>query len=190
MHDPMTVAFEIRYPWRKYGADAPNDFLREYRAPFITIWHVDPEKRGDDDSCDWFGRHRPLNPRERAIVDAMWGLETYLDNRPHYPDSPEHREFQTLKAAVYAWRRRSGWRIPVRWHVWHWQVQIHPVQAFKRWAFSRCCWCGGRFSWEEQVVGYSWHGTGPRWFRNEHRIAHMACDSQHVAAQKATAVHA
>lgn len=32
MHDPMTVAFENKY---------------------ITVWHVDPETDGSDDSCGW-----------------------------------------------------------------------------------------------------------------------------------------
>lgn len=50
MHDPMTMAFEIKYPWR--------DGHGTYRAPFITIWHVDPEKDGTDDSCGWFMRAR------------------------------------------------------------------------------------------------------------------------------------
>lgn len=52
MHDPMTVAFEIRYPWRAHR-DPKNDFEREYRESFITVWHRDPEKNGDDDSCGW-----------------------------------------------------------------------------------------------------------------------------------------
>ena len=162
MHDPMTVAFEIRYPWRKYGAKGEDAFLRTYREPFITIWHVDPEKRGDDDSCDWFGRHRPVNAREKAITEAMWDLETLLDNRPHYPDSREHQRFQVLKAAVAEWRRRSGWRIPVRWHVWHWRIQLHPIQDLKRWAFTRCVDCGGRFAWGESGVA-QWNSNGPRW---------------------------
>lgn len=38
MHDPMTVAFEI--------------------GRFATIWHVDPETDGSDDSCGWFMRSR------------------------------------------------------------------------------------------------------------------------------------
>lgn len=42
MHDPMTVAHEIKWPIKnKYG----------HRIPFITIWHVDPETDGSDDSC-------------------------------------------------------------------------------------------------------------------------------------------
>jgi hypothetical protein len=56
MHDPKTVAHEIRSPFKnKHG----------YRPSIITIWHVDPQnfkfpdgtqKQGgrSDDSCGWF----------------------------------------------------------------------------------------------------------------------------------------
>jgi hypothetical protein len=57
MHDPMTVAFEIRYPWRAYR-NAKSEFERTYRHPFITIWHNDPQRDGSDDSCGWFKRAR------------------------------------------------------------------------------------------------------------------------------------
>lgn len=49
MHDPMTVAHEI-FLGRKKKKNG------HYRSPIITIWHVDPEKDGTDDSCGWFMR--------------------------------------------------------------------------------------------------------------------------------------
>lgn len=51
MHDPMTVAHEIYM-----GAKKKRN--GDYRSPIITIWHVDPEKDGTDDSCGWFARAR------------------------------------------------------------------------------------------------------------------------------------
>src|SRR5690348_15802551 len=92
MHDPMTVAFEIRYPWRAYSkaerAARPQDSFRQtYRASFITIWHIDPEHGGSDDSCDWFGKRRKLNPRERALWEALDDLFHKLGNAPYYPDA-------------------------------------------------------------------------------------------------------
>lgn len=51
MHDPSTLAFDIKYPWKSRG---------DYRESFISIWHNDPEKPGtgnrSDDSCGWFDR--------------------------------------------------------------------------------------------------------------------------------------
>jgi len=86
MHDPMTVAHEIKYPWRAYSSkqieeraaargvpiDHPSiDFERGYRRTFITIWHVDPETDGSDDSCGWFVRARHVDQavREQIIKD-------------------------------------------------------------------------------------------------------------------------
>lgn len=54
MHSPETVAFQI-YLGRKQKKNG------NYRSPFITIWHNDPDKGGDDDSCGWFIRPRHCN---------------------------------------------------------------------------------------------------------------------------------
>lgn len=70
---------------------------------------------------------------------------------------------------------RPWWKHP-RWHFWHWKINVQPVQAFKRWAWSRCCKCGGRFTWGYAPVTNSWHGTGPRWFASEPGVYHADCD--------------
>lgn len=61
MHDPMTVAHEI-YLGPKKKKDG------RYSSPIITIWHVDPEKDGTDDSCGWFIRSRHIDP---AIIKKI-----------------------------------------------------------------------------------------------------------------------
>lgn len=49
MYDPNTVAHEINWPIKnKHG----------HKMTLITIWHVDPETDGTDDSCGWFCRSR------------------------------------------------------------------------------------------------------------------------------------
>lgn len=188
MHDPMTVAFEIRYPWRAYPkAQRKTEFERTYRRAFIVIWHVDPERDGSDDSCDWSGRRRKLNARERALLDALGDLFHKLGNAPYYPDralygpcphgeSPEGwGVVGRAERAMWAWRRR-GRRLHPRWHVWHWRIQCIPLQDFKRWAFSRCSKCGGQFAFGESPISGSWYGTGPRWFRGEKNVWHQSCD--------------
>lgn len=49
MHDPMTVAFEIRSPIKRRTQLFPDG----YRNSLVTIWHVDPETDGTDNSCGW-----------------------------------------------------------------------------------------------------------------------------------------
>lgn len=50
MHDPMTMVFEIR----RLG---------------LTIWHLDPETDGSDDSCGWFAP-KPTQ-RDRELIEEI-----------------------------------------------------------------------------------------------------------------------
>lgn len=61
MHSPETVAFTIYLG----GKRKKNG---QYRDPFITIWHNDPEKDGTDDSCGWFMRSRHI---DKTIIDKV-----------------------------------------------------------------------------------------------------------------------
>lgn len=80
MHDPMTVAFEIRRPWseKRKLPGGPR-----YFPSLITVWHVDPETDGSDDSCDWFGRH--LSEKAKALADEMASWE---ESFPYYFTAP------------------------------------------------------------------------------------------------------
>lgn len=86
MHDPMTQAFVIRYPWFrrvKFGNG-------RYHDEFITVWHVDPESDGSDDSCDWSGR-RGLTPAECDWLQAEGESEHQFFFRGilKYDDKPD-----------------------------------------------------------------------------------------------------
>lgn len=88
MHDPMAVAHEIKYPWHRHkpwpkGARRWEDltavqqrgrdsFWRDgYRDSFITIWHVDPERDGTDDSCGWFSP-KLTEDQVRILKSLAW----------------------------------------------------------------------------------------------------------------------
>jgi hypothetical protein len=72
MHDPMTVAFKIGYPWK----DKPSQcWPNGYRHAFITIWHKDPEKDGTDDSCGWFKRARHGDKELLRLIRAEYEFE-------------------------------------------------------------------------------------------------------------------
>lgn len=277
MHDPMTVAFTIRYPWWTYrpwpkrtrhSSDSKwvweqlseqektgrsQSWREGYRDSFITIWHVDPERRGDDDSCGFtvphltrkqierlknFAWHEARNPYYMRVRDEEYkgpmaeaeaiyrGLllhvadlvgvpmtfeqaareaasvihcpdcvprSGFLCFKPGYHTNSE-RDDRDLRQEVFHGRicgmarwllkdRRPWWRHP-RWHFWHWRFQIHPLQEFKRWAFSRCERCGKRFAWGESPVSGAWHGTGPRWFRGEKNVRHCECSTASVEGVK------
>lgn len=95
MHDPKTVAFEIKYPWRAYSrkklGNKPKSPLTEfestYHASLITIWHVDPELDGSADSCGWFirARHGKKSVLERIVkrFESDWDRTWTYDETNH-----------------------------------------------------------------------------------------------------------
>lgn len=100
---------------------------------------------------------------------------------PNTTEQDKHfREYQAeqffFAIMRYILRDRRPWYRHPRWHVWHWRIQLHPLQSFKRWAFSRCCKCGKRFRWGYSPTTYNWNGTGPLWFRSEQDVFHGDCD--------------
>ena len=259
MHDPMTVAFDIKYPWKERRPGNEKIWPNGYRRTFITVWHVDPEVDGSDDSCGWFSP--PLSKDQQNMVKTIAGDEArtpYFQRfRGKEIDSPTEGEtllrqafllmgrvlskqhlckprlrpvtfaeasrwacemmgnsvdnFRSSLAFLPSWHNSSGedtkhgreycaerffwaiaryiarerrpWYRHPRWHVWHWQIQVHPLGDFKRWAFSRCADCGGRFTWGYSPWTNSWNGTGPLWFRSEEDVHHSDCKNpQSVAA--------
>lgn len=222
MHDPMTVAFEIRrIPWRDAFLDKA---MKKYNEAVITIWHVDPESDGTDDSCGfgypnvdtkaewvkelisdikfemrddgvealrrqrrkegsvawwllWLSRAsfrhrgRPLSPTE--IARELFN-SSYPGNRDgdYVEDDPERCAWIIARCYLNI---RQRWYQHARWHFWHWKIQIHPIQKFKRWAFSRCAGCKGRFTWGYSPVSTQWSSGGPRWFRSQPNIHHFEC---------------
>lgn len=241
----MTVAFEIKSPFKKKSEFFPEG----YRNTLVTIWHVDPEKDGSDDSCGWFKRPKHGNQKHYEKIkkefdydfdksslsddkkttyyfgwfhpsgEAMYspiaiavGLfwraalihfesdfkkaekfmqkhlfsimffaenpcDSMIDTINNKYNSKRDDRVSSLAAMVYGCVLR--WSLPwykhPRWHFWHWQIQVHCIQSFKRWAFSRCCKCGKGFSWGYSPCTDSWNGTGPLWFRSEKNTYHSDC---------------
>lgn len=252
MHDPMTVAFDIpSYKFRQRWPRVPH---------LVTVWHVDPERDGSDDSCDWFGGRKLTDTQQKALdkiasafafewhrespyerfgwfmpkgpVDGVyrdgeqnysthalvlamfriaanehfghWSRQTSSFLRRHVYDilmfaenscdslctdiEQKHgvrdgdRKAQARRIAhvVYAWILRSQrpWYRHPRWHVWHWHLQIHPLQSFRRWLLTRCAGCGKRFKWGETPTGTGWGSPPRRWFesfRGERQLYHSTC---------------
>lgn len=246
MRDPMTVAFEIKSPFRR----APDKFWpKGYRNTIVTIWHVDPERDGTDDSCGWFKRARHGNKEtltkierafsgewdgehtgwfapngmpvqsvlattlgmfrraafvhygdswtkaERFLRRHLLDIITFSENRVdslsdallqrygRADDKAErvHRFAAIIYGCILRWEQ--PWYRHPRWHVWHWRLQIHALQAFNRWAFSRCAGCGRRFSWGYAPISSSWSGVGPRWFRGERGVYHHGCHPSAASPQ-------
>lgn len=176
MHDPLTVAWEIKRPW-----PAKTKSLKwRYYPPIVTIWHRDPERRGSDDSCDWFGSRlsrEEIDAARDLVTNEVDNLNPYFDGM-HPDDVDMILTAQWRKARRY-YAPRPWWKHP-KYHIHHWRPRVHAVLNFKRWAFSRCAGCGGRFRWGYAPVSYSWHGTGPQWFRGEAGVYHHPCSQKHT----------
>lgn len=80
MHDPCTVVFTVKYPW--WSLPPSKTWPDGYRDTFITVWHVDPEKDGSDDSCDWFGG-RKLTDKQKKVLDEITSTFAHEWNRDH-----------------------------------------------------------------------------------------------------------
>lgn len=96
MHDPLTVAFEIKYPWwrdkpwpkckvtwrqfeEREKVGHSKHWKEGYRDTFITIWHKDPEKGGSDNSCG-FSYVRLGKKRLEILHNAAWSES----HNPHF----------------------------------------------------------------------------------------------------------
>jgi hypothetical protein len=65
-----------------------------------------------------------------------------------------------------------------QWHVHHWKIQIHPLQQFRRWALTRCEWCGGRSRKGDYVnISHQWDREKGPWWKGERGLFHSDCSS-------------
>lgn len=65
-----------------------------------------------------------------------------------------------------------------QWHVHHWRLQIHPWQNFRRWAITRCEWCGGKSRKGDTVnISHEWHRHQGKWWKGERGLFHQDCSS-------------
>jgi hypothetical protein len=223
MHDPMTVAFEIHYFWHKDFWLTQNQLLRinskdrKYHTPFITIWHVDPEKDGSDDSCGYsypkvtkklkelskkeaefessvggmFHNYMPImdtfstiiatfqiiswrcfkrNISPKEMVEIINVCTNPVDNLRHCAMTKNKEDVENLfYLCVRSYLRMiRPWYKHPKWHIWHWKLQIHPLEKIKRFLFDRCAICKKGFKWGESAIS-NWDGD---------KIWHHKCDEK------------
>lgn len=128
--------------------------------PVITLWHRDPELKGDDSSCS-----RPFQQKAReAKVDGRF-----------------------VARAWWLWcARHYGW-----WHFSHYHVQIIPLEALRRWLFSRCAYCSKQMPFGYSPISGSWDGPRPEhWWEGEKGVYHHECYTHHRAAASEGVTHA
>lgn len=109
MHDPMTLAHEIKWPI-SFKRNRING-AKEYKT-IISIWHVDPETDGTDDSCGWFIRDRHINKEliEKVTKDFEFEFKhNYWFNEAGYP------KFSNIGTTLCMYNR-AAWTIFIWLH--------------------------------------------------------------------------
>jgi hypothetical protein len=120
MHDPMTVAFDIKAPWYRTINRGKRGEWRHHPT-LVTIWHVDPERDGTDDSCGWFApKVDRLNDLKlvREMVEWEQGHPYYFAQlqrvrNPEYPSLWSIGPGDALGLVLAAWMQ-FAWRLERR----------------------------------------------------------------------------
>lgn len=135
----------------------------------------------------WQYGNRPTAGELEAIMNLATNPVDNLQFCFQHEAATDEDTFWRFYSSVHrAYRRHHRpWYKHPRWHVWHWRLQIHPWQTFRRWAFSRCAGCGGRFAWGECPTSFGWGSSKPtKWFRSEVGSYHGGCAGKAHALMK------
>jgi hypothetical protein len=160
MHDPMVVAHKIRRPWPSKSSGGMNRDKRwawQRHGPWWKPGSWSPFVRA-------FGRSWYFP----ALV-TVWHVE------------PGGRDSGEVCKHSHRWQDEDGkWHAKVvrgwRWHVWHWHLQIGPLQELRARLFDRCAECGRK---GRPNASHQWDGPGIGWrkWRSRQGIYHMECSS-------------
>jgi hypothetical protein len=185
MHDTLVVAHEIIRPWpARSGLAATGsrgDGVRwrmrlNHQHTTVCLAEDGPHRAGP---FPWWKPGSYSRFWRLAGRDFYWPpLVTIWHREPRGHDSGEvcphtRRVFNEAKHE-WRWVPASGWR----WHVWHWRIQVHPYQRWRRRLLTRCAWCGGRDRRNDPVnISHSFDGERSRWWRGECGLYHRDCSS-------------
>lgn len=196
MHDPMSQALDLCWrPWHWPRAlfthlGCP---YRPYHESFVTVWHIDPEREGNDDSCRIDDRKRRpdvvgVGWRWRFhFVHFAWlrlSLVAVLGDGGFRFSFFGSKQKRRPEFAIDVRRISPGWGTPgalltaaIPYPIVGWSVTVHPWRSFRRWLFTRCERCGKRFRWNYAPISHSWDSPKPRFLRGARGLYHHECDA-------------
>jgi hypothetical protein len=179
MHDPKVVAHEILRPWPQTTSMTATGTRGDNVRWKIRHYH---------DCGSWCAD----DPPHREGVFPWWKISSYsrfwrIAGRDYFWPAivivwhvePGGRD--ALSVCQHRYRDRQGnWKFSHgwRWHVHHWQFQFPPLQHLRRYALTRCAWCGGRSRKGDPVnVSHQWDGPRGHWWKGEPGLFHSDCSS-------------
>ena len=168
MHDPMTVAFTIHRPWPQ--RDKMHDAKPGKPRWSIRLHHTCGSYCGTNRAA-----HEASNPFPWWRTGSYSAFWTLAGRGFYWPSlitiwhvEPDGRDSGEVC------KRHGRWR----WHIHHWRVQVHPIQALRRRLLTRCEWCGGRSRKGDAVnVSHQWDRKPGPWWRGERGLFHVDCSS-------------
>ncbi len=180
MHDNRTIAFDIRLPkfWKKkQPIYQGSKIVRRECLDLVIIYHIDPEKDGTDNSCDWHDCKLVKEEREEVMKVRTQGRERSSEGRNYFDivfQSSNERDIESIFNQVWVHARkyykpRPWWKHP-RWHLHHWQIRIPVLQELYNYLFERCSICGKKYAWDE-IRMTDWSCTKTWHFRCQRRVA-------------------
>lgn len=130
----------------------------------------------------WQSRRRDLSPRfiARALAQ-MYPYETHDWHLAAFAHAKTEEQIYEafLRLAVEVERlQRPWWRHP-RWHVHHWQIQIHPLRGLLRRLFTRCSVCRKRIKKGQPAISTVYEQPEQPWYlfwQGDRFVRHAACD--------------
>jgi hypothetical protein len=184
MHDPKTVAHEIRRPWPqkssfKRTSEDVRWSIRLHHEHFEDEVHpglcggCDEPMASTKQFFPWWKPRSYSSFWRLAGRDYYWpSLLTIWHNEPHGHDGLTvcSRRVQDKHGK---WRYTKGWK----WHIWHWSFQVHPFQHFRRYLLTRCEVCGGKSRKGHLVnLSHSWDRPKGHFWQGEKGLQHIDCD--------------
>lgn len=173
MHDPMTVAFEIRRPWpSRSSLPAAGSGDVRWRIRLHHSHHDDCAPNGcTGNPFPWWKPRSYSSFWRLAGRDFYWPpMVTVWHVEPGGADGLSvcgyRRDADGKKRYTKAWH----------WHVHHWRLRFPPLQHLRRWLLTRCAGCGGKSRKGRMVnVSLSWDGPRGHWWQGEPGLYHVEC---------------
>lgn len=153
------------------GAGMPNMGVTAIVINLFFLAALEIFKKPND-----YTRHKAVRFMQKNLFEIMLFAENPTDSLRHDmvrfwgTEAKRDERIRNIAACIYGWilREVRPWYRHPRWHIHHWQVQVHPWQIFKRRWIDRCCKCGKRFKKGEAACS-GWSGT---------RIWHERCGDE------------
>lgn len=193
MHDvSLTLARKVRMPYPFYEGISEeqlygNRLVAGDALALCLMIATELELRrwwngqnGKEGACRNWRLKTFTKQRDVAGVATRLALCSF-DNLSHV-ETPESA-VRLIAAALN--RHFKPWYKHPRWHVWHWKLQVHPLQQLRRVLFDRCAKCKKGFKW-----GYYPTSTGGDDLYHSECLGHgCAANTSPVAADSATSIH-